>query len=123
MKGNPCVRKVSMYRKRLTVGMKNLAYLDDRPVFEIERLAATAWAEGGAEAENDAKVKYHEAKDAKMRQYTARGRDIEEKAKKQRKDYMKKMLDELRDEKESIIKKREDLKATYKKMNDDDPHK
>lgn len=41
--------------------MKKLAYLgtflfklqilDDRPVFEIERIAADAWREGGAEAE------------------------------------------------------------------------
>jgi len=28
--------------------MKNLYYLDDRPIFEVERLAADAWAEGGA---------------------------------------------------------------------------
>jgi hypothetical protein len=51
LKGNPCVRKISTYRKRLTVAMKNLYYLDDRPIFEIERLAADAWAAGGAEAE------------------------------------------------------------------------
>jgi dynein assembly factor 1, axonemal len=51
LKGNPCVRKISMYRKRLTVILKNLQYLDDRPVFEIERIAANAWSQGGAEAE------------------------------------------------------------------------
>jgi hypothetical protein len=44
-----------MYRKRLTIGMKNLYYLDDRPIFEIERLAADAWASGGAEAEQKAR--------------------------------------------------------------------
>ena len=48
LKGNPCVRKISTYRKRLTVAMKNLYYLDDRPIFEIERLAADAWSKGGA---------------------------------------------------------------------------
>lgn len=51
LKGNPCVRKISMYRKRLTAGMKNLHYLDDRPIVEIERLAAYAWASGGHDAE------------------------------------------------------------------------
>jgi dynein assembly factor 1 len=44
-----------MYRKRLTAGIKTLAYLDDRPVFEIERLAANAWVEGGADAEKEAR--------------------------------------------------------------------
>ncbi len=41
-----------MYRKRLTAGMRNLNYLDDRPVYEIEKIAADAWAKGGLEAEN-----------------------------------------------------------------------
>jgi hypothetical protein len=58
LKGNPCQRKVSMYRKRLTAGMKSLAYLDDRPVFEIERIGADAFAKGGAEAEKEAKKAY-----------------------------------------------------------------
>jgi len=47
-----------MYRKRLTAGMKSLHYLDDRPVFESERIAADAWAEGGVEAEKEARQKY-----------------------------------------------------------------
>jgi len=59
LKGNPCVRKISLYRKRLTAGMKNLSYLDDRPVFEVDRLSANAWAEGGNEAEKEARVKYY----------------------------------------------------------------
>ena len=62
LKGNPAVRKVSMYRKRLTAGMKSLSYLDDRPVFEVERLAAEAWAKGGADAEKAARIKYSEEK-------------------------------------------------------------
>lgn len=62
LKGNPCVRKISMYRKSLTAGMKNLHYLDDRPVFDYERLAADAWAEGGVEAEKEARRIYAEKK-------------------------------------------------------------
>ena len=40
--------------------MKNLQYIDDRPVFEVDRLGADAWAEGGAKAEQDARRAYYE---------------------------------------------------------------
>jgi dynein assembly factor 1 len=76
LKGNPCVRKVSMYRKRLTANMKSLHYLDDRPVAEIERIAADAWLAGGNEAEKEARRIYQEEKDAKMRSYTQRGVEL-----------------------------------------------
>jgi hypothetical protein len=51
-----------MYRKRLTYALKQLQYLDDRPVFEVERIGANAWAEGGVEAEKKAKLDYQEKK-------------------------------------------------------------
>ena len=38
--GNPVIRKISGYRKTLICRLKNLTYLDDRPVFEEERLTA-----------------------------------------------------------------------------------
>jgi len=49
--GNPVIRKISGYRKTLICRLKNLTYLDDRPVFEEERLTAEAWGRGGVEAE------------------------------------------------------------------------
>eukprot|EP00347_Sterkiella_histriomuscorum_P004474 403360327 len=123
LKGNPCVRKVSMYRKRLTVGMKNLYYLDDRPIFEIERLSADAWAQGGAEAELEAKRVYQEKKTNEMKSITARNRELAEEGKKRRKEIMAKMLDELKNEKQEMIERRENLKTAYKEMNDDDAQK
>ena len=62
-------------------------------------------------------------KDAQMRSYTARGRELTEDAKIRRKEIMKKMLDELRIEKEEMIKKREDMKLVYKEMPNDHPEK
>ena len=53
-----------------------------------------------------------------MRSYTQRGRELTEEGKKRRKDIMKKMLDELRNDKENLIKKREELKAYYKSLPD-----
>lgn len=49
--GNPITRKVPHYRKAVICRLKNLAYLDDRPVFPDERLLAEAWGRGGLEAE------------------------------------------------------------------------
>ena len=58
LKGNPCQRHISLYRKNLTGSLKNLYYLDDRPVFESERIFADAWKKGGKEAEKEAREKY-----------------------------------------------------------------
>ncbi|KAK3742368.1 hypothetical protein QZH41_019296 [Actinostola sp. cb2023] len=49
--GNPVIKKIKNYRKNMIIKIKNLRYLDDRPVFPRERACAEAWAEGGVEAE------------------------------------------------------------------------
>lgn len=90
--------------------MKQLQYLDDRPVFEIERIAANAWAEGGPEKEKQARLEYQEKKIAQMKSYTARGRELTEEARARRKEQMKRMMDKLRDDKEDLIRRRTELK-------------
>ena len=59
--GNPCVSATPQFRKRCLLAMPLLAYLD-RPVFEGEREAAAAWAEGGHEAEQRCKRDFAQAK-------------------------------------------------------------
>ncbi|XP_042863425.1 dynein axonemal assembly factor 1 homolog [Penaeus japonicus] len=49
--GNPAIREVRPYRNTLITTCRNLTYLDDRPVFPVDRAAAEAWLEGGVEAE------------------------------------------------------------------------
>ncbi|XP_070616635.1 dynein axonemal assembly factor 1 isoform X2 [Erythrolamprus reginae] len=49
--GNEVIKKITNYRRTLTIRLKQLTYLDDRPVFPKERACAEAWAAGGREAE------------------------------------------------------------------------
>ena len=40
---NPVISKIQNYRRNLISKVQTLTYLDDRPVFEKERLAVEAW--------------------------------------------------------------------------------
>ncbi|KAJ3105390.1 Dynein assembly factor 1, axonemal [Phlyctochytrium planicorne] len=48
---NPVIGKVKNYRKTMISRVKKLTFLDDRPVFDKERLQAEAWFAGGIDAE------------------------------------------------------------------------
>lgn len=53
LQNNPICKKIPNYRKTLISSLKNLKYLDDRPVFEEDRRCAEAFAEGGLEQERE----------------------------------------------------------------------
>jgi dynein assembly factor 1, axonemal len=60
LKGNPAARLISNYRKALTMAMPGLFYLDERPIFENERLLADAFARGGKEEEERVRLEWAE---------------------------------------------------------------
>ena len=49
--GNEVVRKIPNYRKIMIIRLKQLTFLDDRPVFPKERACAEAWVVGGLDGE------------------------------------------------------------------------
>ncbi|NXD24568.1 DAAF1 factor, partial [Spelaeornis formosus] len=64
--GNEVIKKIANYRKTLTVRLKLLTYLDDRPVFPRDRACAEAWAVGGLEAEKAEREKWETSERKKI---------------------------------------------------------
>merc|ERR1711904_747484 len=62
LKGNDCCKRIPNYRKTATAFLKDLKYLDDRPVFEEDRRAAEAFNRGGLEEERAERKKMREEK-------------------------------------------------------------
>ena len=105
------MRNIKQYRRTLTAGLANLLYLDDRPVFEVDRLAANAWKEGGVEAEREARRAFLKKKEEKLRRNVAINNALEEEGKRKQKLRLEILKAEARKEKEALLKKRDELKA------------
>ncbi|KAL1495266.1 hypothetical protein AB1Y20_017126 [Prymnesium parvum] len=85
--GNPFIPKVTSYRKTMVSRCKTLSYLDDRPIFNEERMATEAWVVGGLPAEREERRRQREEKDMAhrrnlqyMMEITRKGREAKEKA-------------------------------------------
>ena len=65
LQGNPVTQKIQNYRKTMITRCAELTYLDDRPVFDYERIYAEAWIKGGVKAEQKARRRLRREKDAR----------------------------------------------------------
>jgi dynein assembly factor 1 len=83
LSGNEVTKKVKNYRKTLIIKLKNLKYLDDRPVFPEERRFCEAFDRGGIDAEREERKLYKkEQEEAHLRNHYA-FRDMIEKYRKE----------------------------------------
>ena len=85
--GNPILRKLSNYRKNYTIRIKNLRYLDDRPVFPKDRACAEAFARGGREEEKAERERWAAAERKKIDDSLEHLRKIKIQAEQRRKYY------------------------------------
>lgn len=60
--GNPILRNLKQYRRKMIVDLPSLTYLDERPVFAEERRVVEAWARGGEAEETSERTKIREEK-------------------------------------------------------------
>lgn len=92
-----------MYRKRMTMALPNLYYLDERPVFEAERLCADAFLRGGKEEEERVRKEWAANKKRQEKENIDRGAKIDEESREQRKSKFKQMMSDLKESKSSEL--------------------
>lgn len=64
MEGNPFVRNISNYRRRIINILPELRFLDEAPVTDHDRRLAAAWKIGGKEAEIQERYKINDEKES-----------------------------------------------------------
>ena len=64
MEGNPFVRNMTNYRRRIINILPELRFLDDAPVTDHDRRLAAAWKVGGKEAEIQERYKINDEKES-----------------------------------------------------------
>jgi dynein assembly factor 1 len=106
IKGNPCLKNISNYRKTFTADLKKLNFLDEKMISDVERLACQAWLEHGKEAEMQVRKKFFEAKEEEVKKGLQEFGAYEKVFADQKEQKMRKILKERQDEKVKILEER-----------------
>ncbi len=104
------MRLISGLRRQLVLACPTLYYLDDRPITDLERRVIVAFEEGGKEAELKVRQEAEQIYRNNLRCNVDRNRKLEDDSKVERKKQFKRMMDEVRVEKEDLTKQLEDVK-------------
>ena len=111
-------RSIPNYRRNLIVKIKNLTYLDDRPIKKEDRVGAIAFFEGGYKAEKEARIKYREEND-KVVQIRKREKEMLEISFEERKKMALNSLQlEYNQRKNELENKKDDLNKLYQENKD-----
>jgi dynein assembly factor 1 len=77
--GNSAIKKIPYYRKTLINKIKEIRYIDDKPIFDDERRFALAFGKGGLEGEKQEREKWRKEKKEKEEKHLKECREILEK--------------------------------------------
>ena len=111
-------RSIPNYRRNLIVKIKNLTYLDDRPIKKEDHVGAIAFFEGGYKAEKEARIKYREEND-KVVQIRKREKEMLETTFEERKKMALNSLQlEYNQRKNELENKKDDLNKLYQENKD-----
>ena len=107
-------RSIPNYRRSLIVKIKNLTYLDDKPIKNEDKVGAEAFFKGGYQAEKEARIKYREEND-KVVQIRKREKEMMEISFDQRKKMALNSLElEYNKRKNELENEKDDLNKQYK---------
>ncbi|OHT14903.1 hypothetical protein TRFO_14698 [Tritrichomonas foetus] len=127
MEGNPFIRMMQNYRRRIINALPELVFLDDAPVSQNDRRLAAAWKIGGKEAEIQERYKINDEKESdrkeNMRDFRRMKRDAVLSSGKNIEDYPE-LLSSDDEQKPRLLK--EKFKRISHEVNDnnkDDPNK
>lgn len=96
----------------MIAGLKDLTYLDDRPVKQVDHEACEAWLEGGFEAEKKVRKVYYDEARRKERSYVTHAIEMEEEYKRKKRLALDRIEREARRRKEELLQKHEELKQS-----------